>query len=212
MCAQPLSCVQLFVTPWTVARQAFLSTGFSWQEYWNRLPFLQISLIQAFFFFFSFSRIQSRFTPPHLDILSVVSPILGHYPTSLCCSWCWHLERIQVGCFEGQSTFWNCPMVSSLFDLGQSSPARIPHLVVCLPCLPRGDGVSDPAYSGCGLTSAGKGTVPVFVITKCGRASLGLEIVTHWVSIPWSLPDSVITTGITGLWFSNSTTSSTFIS
>ena len=32
------SCVQLFVTPWTVARQAPLSMGFSRQQYWNGLP------------------------------------------------------------------------------------------------------------------------------------------------------------------------------
>ena len=31
------SCVQLFATLWTVARQASLSMGFSRQEYWNRL-------------------------------------------------------------------------------------------------------------------------------------------------------------------------------
>ena len=30
--------VQLFETPWTVARQAPLSMGFSRQEYWNGLP------------------------------------------------------------------------------------------------------------------------------------------------------------------------------
>ena len=30
--------VQLFLTPWTVACQALLSMGFSWQEYWNGLP------------------------------------------------------------------------------------------------------------------------------------------------------------------------------
>ena len=30
---------QLFVTPWTVARQAPLSMGFSRQEYWKKLPF-----------------------------------------------------------------------------------------------------------------------------------------------------------------------------
>ena len=30
--------VQLFVTPWTIARQAPLSTGFSRQEYWSGLP------------------------------------------------------------------------------------------------------------------------------------------------------------------------------
>ena len=34
-----LSRVRLFVTPWTVARQAPLSMGFSRQEYWSRLPF-----------------------------------------------------------------------------------------------------------------------------------------------------------------------------
>ena len=33
-----LSYVQLFVTPWTVARQAPLSIGFSRQEYWSGLP------------------------------------------------------------------------------------------------------------------------------------------------------------------------------
>ena len=34
-----LSCVQLFASPWTVARQAPLSMGFSRQEYWSGLPF-----------------------------------------------------------------------------------------------------------------------------------------------------------------------------
>ena len=32
-----LSHVQLFATPWTVARQVPLSVGFSRQEYWNGL-------------------------------------------------------------------------------------------------------------------------------------------------------------------------------
>ena len=31
------SCVQLFATLWTVARQASLSMGFSRQKYWSRL-------------------------------------------------------------------------------------------------------------------------------------------------------------------------------
>ena len=39
MCAQPLSHVQLFATPWTVAFQAPLAMGFPRQEYWNELPF-----------------------------------------------------------------------------------------------------------------------------------------------------------------------------
>ena len=32
------SCIQLFVTPWTVALQAPLSMGFSRPEYWSGLP------------------------------------------------------------------------------------------------------------------------------------------------------------------------------
>ena len=39
VCAQSLSCVQLFVTPWTGAHQAPQSMVFSRQEYWSGLPF-----------------------------------------------------------------------------------------------------------------------------------------------------------------------------
>ena len=39
LCAHSLSCVRFFGTPWTIARQAPLSTGFSRQEYWSGLPF-----------------------------------------------------------------------------------------------------------------------------------------------------------------------------
>ena len=38
-CAQLLSHVQLFMTAWTVARQALLSVELSRQESWSRLPF-----------------------------------------------------------------------------------------------------------------------------------------------------------------------------
>ena len=38
------SCVRLFATPWTVACQAPLSMGFSWQEYWSRLPALLLGI------------------------------------------------------------------------------------------------------------------------------------------------------------------------
>ena len=37
--AQSFNCVQLFVTPWTVACQVSLSMGFPRQEYWSGLPF-----------------------------------------------------------------------------------------------------------------------------------------------------------------------------
>ena len=36
--ARMLSHVRLFVTLWTVACQALLFMGFSWQEYWTGLP------------------------------------------------------------------------------------------------------------------------------------------------------------------------------
>ena len=39
MCVKSLSCVCLFVIPWTVACQALLSMGFPRQEYWSALPF-----------------------------------------------------------------------------------------------------------------------------------------------------------------------------
>ena len=36
---QSLSCVQLFLTPWTVAHKAPLPMKFPRQEYWSRVPF-----------------------------------------------------------------------------------------------------------------------------------------------------------------------------
>ena len=39
MKVKSVSCVRLFVTPWTAAYQASLSMGFSRQEYWSGLPF-----------------------------------------------------------------------------------------------------------------------------------------------------------------------------
>ena len=39
VCAQSLSCVQIFITPWPVVSQVPLSMEFSRQEYWSELPF-----------------------------------------------------------------------------------------------------------------------------------------------------------------------------
>ena len=39
LCSQSLSCVQLFATPWTIARQAPLSLEFSRQKYWSGFQF-----------------------------------------------------------------------------------------------------------------------------------------------------------------------------
>ena len=38
-CSSRFSCVWLFVTPWTAAWQAPLTTGFSRQQHWSGLPF-----------------------------------------------------------------------------------------------------------------------------------------------------------------------------
>ena len=38
VCAHSLSRVRLFATQWTVAHQAPLSMGLSWQEHWSGLP------------------------------------------------------------------------------------------------------------------------------------------------------------------------------
>ena len=38
MHAQPLNCVRLFATPWTVAGQSPMSVGFSRQGHWSGLP------------------------------------------------------------------------------------------------------------------------------------------------------------------------------
>ena len=46
-CTYLLSCVQLFVTPWTVAHQASLSMGFSRQEYWSGFPCLLQGILQT---------------------------------------------------------------------------------------------------------------------------------------------------------------------
>ena len=39
VCVCALSCAWLFVTPWPLVHQAFLSMEFSKQEYWSELPF-----------------------------------------------------------------------------------------------------------------------------------------------------------------------------
>ena len=40
VCVHGLGCVQLFVTPWTIARQAPLFMEFSRHEDWSGLPFI----------------------------------------------------------------------------------------------------------------------------------------------------------------------------
>ena len=56
-----LSCVQVFESPWTVARQALLSMGFPRQEHWNGLPFPP----------------PGNLPDPGIEPKSLVSPALG---------------------------------------------------------------------------------------------------------------------------------------
>ena len=62
------SCVLLFTTPWTVARQAPPSMGFSRQEYWSGLPFPS----------------SRNLSNPGIEPMSLMSPALagGFFTTS----------------------------------------------------------------------------------------------------------------------------------
>ena len=59
-CACTFSHIQLFATPWTVARHAPLSMGFSRHEYWSGLSFPP----------------PGDFPDPGIELLSLVSPVL----------------------------------------------------------------------------------------------------------------------------------------
>ena len=63
-----LSCVWLFVTPWTVSCQAPLSTGFSRQGYWSGLPWPPLGYLPD----------------PAIELVSLTSPALagGFFTTS----------------------------------------------------------------------------------------------------------------------------------
>ena len=67
-CAQLLSCVQLFVTPWTVAHQAPLSMGFSRQEYWSGQPFPPPGDLPTCISFVSFIGRQILYHQCHLEL------------------------------------------------------------------------------------------------------------------------------------------------
>ena len=62
--------VRLSVTPWTVARRAPLSVGFSWQEYWSALPC----------------------PPPGIEPASPTSPVLAGGFFTTAATWEAHVE------------------------------------------------------------------------------------------------------------------------
>ena len=81
-----LSHVRLFVTPWTVACQASLSVGFSWQKYWSGLPFpspeifptqaLNPGLLHYRWILYSLSQQGSG---GEMDILKILSMLICNY-------------------------------------------------------------------------------------------------------------------------------------
>ena len=80
MCAQTLSRVRLFATPWTIARQASLSVGFFWQEYWHGVPLPPSGYL----------------LDPGIKLASLMSPALagGFFTTSTTWKPCYAYNRI----------------------------------------------------------------------------------------------------------------------
>ena len=78
------SCVQLFMTLWTVACQAPLSMGFSRQEYWSGLPFPS----------------PGDLPNPGIELTSLVSPELagGFFTTRA--TW-----KVHIGKYQFKQTF-----------------------------------------------------------------------------------------------------------
>ena len=77
--AWSLSCVELFVTPWTVGHQAPLSVGFFKQEYWSGLPFPTLGDLH-----------DNEIKPtspvsPALQVDSLLLRNLGSHLATICC-------------------------------------------------------------------------------------------------------------------------------
>ena len=80
VCAQSVSHVQLFSTPWTVSHEAPLSMEFSRQEYWSRLPFPP-----------------ARDLPdPEIQTTSAMSPALAGMSFYLCVTWETHISVLNT--------------------------------------------------------------------------------------------------------------------
>ena len=114
---ESLSCVQLLATPWTVARQAPLSVGFSRQEYWGGLPCPSLG---------DLPHPGTERRPPALQADSLLSEPLG---------------KPCEGRLRSESQQYYLPPVSLLPPLQPSwssfCPWKVPlPLLSSLPCLP----------------------------------------------------------------------------
>ena len=71
MCARMLSCVWLFVTPWTVVHQVPLPMEFPKQAYWSRLPFPP----------------SGDLPDPGIEPMSLASPAFGKWTLNHSATW-----------------------------------------------------------------------------------------------------------------------------
>ena len=91
VCAQWCSCVQLFATPWTVARQAPLSMRFSRQEYWSGFP--SDTLIWV---------LQRGSKAEDMSEVFVTGRPLGSFPVTIVLREAWETERSYCSCFTNK--------------------------------------------------------------------------------------------------------------
>ena len=110
MCAvlSCFSCVWLCETPWTVARQAALSMGFSRQEYWSGLPFPS----------------PGDLPNPGIEAASHKSPALagGFFTTSPT----WDTAVLLVRPLGQSWVTWYMEWQRDLWDWSESTPCPIP--------------------------------------------------------------------------------------
>ena len=104
------SCVQLFVTPWTIACQALLSVGFFRQEYWSGLPCPP----------------PGDLSDPGIELLSLTSPALvgGFFTTSTT----WAPEKHLLLLYWLCQCLWLCGSQQIVENSSRDGNTRPPYL------------------------------------------------------------------------------------
>ena len=115
-----LSCVWLFVTPWTVARQAPLFMGFSRQEYWSGLPFPSPGDLPDLGIEPGFPAWQadSLLSQPPAKANSIPYPSLrqeAHRVTGVGVVWCWIIQPWVTLSSQRVTLDWKDPTLYSPF-------------------------------------------------------------------------------------------------
>ena len=116
-----LSCVQIFATPGTVARQAPLSMGFSRQEYWSGLPWLfpTQGSNPSLLWLLSWQVGSLPLAPPGKPLLYSTGWVSEWSCSVVSDSWCCSLPGSSVhGIFQARILEW----VAISFSIGSSRP------------------------------------------------------------------------------------------